>query len=51
MNENVVGKFMEMLRKYEQLAFETRGKRHGYNVTIVVIIDCVVRGEKVKEMN
>ena len=47
MDENVVEKFTEKLRKYEQLAFETREKRHGYSVNIVpVIVGCTARGGK-----
>ena len=47
MDENVVEKFTEKLRKYEQLAFETREKRHGYIVNIVpVIVGCTGRGGK-----
>ena len=47
MDENIVEKFTEKLRKYEQLAFEAREKRHGYSVNIVpVIVGCTARGGK-----
>ena len=47
MDENVVEKFKDEVRKYEQLAFETREKRHGYSVNIVPVkVGCTARGGK-----
>ena len=46
-DENVVEKFTEKLRKYEQLAFEAREKRHGYSVNLVpMIVGSTARGGK-----